>query len=178
MSYHDSSDDEEGTDGGSSNENGSASGNEGAKVEADVLWGRRVPRDSIVSFQIEQERLIPVLWGFGPAYCAYCENFKSLSFQALYKHMKSIHEKEIADHDFKLRRYTVMNPVGRLGDTLTCRYSSKDVLRATAIERRERDDNLKAAAKGRDLHQNESDGGVQGNVALEPPQKRMKRMGW
>ena len=43
--------------------------------------------------------MVPVVWNYGPAYCGYCENHRSVSFQALYKHMRDYHRKEVESFD-------------------------------------------------------------------------------
>ena len=42
--------------------------------------------------------LVPVAWELGPAYCAYCENYVSISFPSLYRHMLKCHKEDMKNH--------------------------------------------------------------------------------
>ena len=73
--------------------------------------GRMEPDNSSVSYQIARGAMVPVVWHLGPAFCAYCDNFKSVSLQSLHKHMNSKHKKESKGHALKVLRKTVNEPV-------------------------------------------------------------------
>ena len=73
--------------------------------------GRMEPDNSSVSYQIARGAMVPVVWHLGPAFCAHCVNFKSVSLQSLHKHMNSKHKKESKGHALKVLRKTVNEPV-------------------------------------------------------------------
>ena len=74
-------------------------------------FGREIPINTSVSYEENDGMVVPVVWHLGPAICGHCKSFKSLSLQALYKHMKNKHTDEIKEHQFNVKRYTINNPV-------------------------------------------------------------------
>lgn len=85
-----------------------------------VLHGRDVPTNTSVSFQIDEGMLVPVVWHLGPVFCGYCANFKSRSWQAVYKHIASQHSEEAKNHEMNVRRETLNFPEGADGLCVVC----------------------------------------------------------
>lgn len=83
-----------------------------------VVCGRVVPKDTVVSFQVDEGMLVPVVWSLGPAFCGYCK-FKSRTFQSLSKHLQTNHAKEIKDQGKEVLLHSLVCPLPDEGSTWT-----------------------------------------------------------
>jgi hypothetical protein len=99
-----------------------------------LIFGRKVPMNTSVSYQVDDGMLVPVIWHLGPVYCGYCANYKSLSLQSLTKHMQRVHAKELKDHAREVKRQTLNVPVGEDGLSLTFEFPSDSVKRKESTE--------------------------------------------
>ena len=112
---------------GSSDFEGKGSTNE-IDCHNDIKEGVIEPDNTCFSYRIERGAIVPVVWHVGPAFCAYCPNFKSISLQAVYKHINSKHRKESDAHAHKVLLKTLDEPVDKDGTCATINHQKTNVL--------------------------------------------------
>ena len=71
-------------------------GNKNGKV-IEAAEPKPKPTVTFVTFRFDEGMMVPVMWDTGPVYCGWCDNHKSASLQALYKHLRANHQDQIGD---------------------------------------------------------------------------------
>ena len=96
--------------------------------DSGIKEGAIEPDNACFSYQIDRGAMVPVLWHVGPAFCAYCPDFKSISLQAVYKHINTKHRKESDAHAHKVLRKTLREPVDQEGICATINHQKTNAL--------------------------------------------------
>ena len=113
-------------------------------------WMDGEPYLTSVSFRVDDGTLVPVAWDVGPVFCAYCKEFKSTSFQAIYKHLMNRHKEKAEAHRERVRKasfrsYRLNHEKGfqcRFEDGSHCIKFMEDEGSTSEISKRKNEDEL------------------------------------